>query len=137
MADVGKPSFSGYALFCHPQCYFGNKIPQTNKNPHQNEQIHDQKDAVNPCDSCISSLGSNIVESISIRLLHNSLLGKFYIFKQLILLVSHTQINSRNTVVQESFHTFLGQTSLQLECARDIPVDAVLSGASVHLCFQG
>jgi len=66
LAVTRKRNFSGHAFFCHPGCYFGSKIPQANKNPHQDEQIHDQEDAIDPCDRGVSPLGSDIVESISI-----------------------------------------------------------------------
>ncbi|WP_370867558.1 hypothetical protein, partial [Nitrosomonas sp.] len=66
MAGTRKRNFSGHALFCHPKCYFGSKIPQANKNPHQDEQVHNQEDTINPCGRRISALGSNIVEPITI-----------------------------------------------------------------------
>jgi hypothetical protein len=66
LAGTRKPNFSWPALFCHPECYFDSKISQTNKNPHQDEQVHNQKDTINPCSRRISALGSNIVESIAI-----------------------------------------------------------------------
>jgi len=63
---MGKRNFSGYAAFCHPYCHFGNKFLQANKNLHQYKQVHDQEDAVNPCDRRIGPPGSNIVETIAI-----------------------------------------------------------------------
>lgn len=36
------------------------------KNSHQEEQVHDQEDAISPCDKCISTLGPNFVEPVTI-----------------------------------------------------------------------
>ena len=66
LAGTRKRNSSGHALFCHPKCYFGSNISQANKNPHQDEQVHNQEDAINPCGRRISALGSNIVEPITI-----------------------------------------------------------------------
>jgi hypothetical protein len=66
LAGTRKPNFSGRALFFPQKCYFGSKILQTNKNPHQDEQIHNQEDTINPCGRRIGALGSNIVEPITI-----------------------------------------------------------------------
>jgi len=51
LAGTRKRNFSEHALFCHLECYFDSKIPQINKNPHQDEQIHNQEDVINPCET--------------------------------------------------------------------------------------
>ncbi len=46
MAGTRKRDLSGHAHFCHPECYFGSKIPHANKNLHQDEPVHGQEDAI-------------------------------------------------------------------------------------------